>query len=87
MQEFYYHDKESLQAVLEGIAMKTNHAACQSYNYCKYCAEPQKFLRQSETPCADAFLRSGATCVYCTDSWYTGETKDFRKVVKYKANE
>ena len=85
MQEFYYHDKPSLQAILERLAIAANGAVCQSYNYCKYCAEPQTILRISNTPCADAYLRSCATTVYCTDSWYTGAAKDCRKFVTYKA--
>lgn len=85
MQEFYYHDKKSLQAVLEELAQQSNGAACQSYNYCKYCEEPQNILRKCTTPCADAFLRSGATYVYCPENKSSGVAKDFRRFVTYKA--
>lgn len=85
MQSFYYHDKNSLQDILESIAMKANGAQCQSYNYCKYCAEPKNILRKSTTPCADAYLRSGATHVYCPANVPVGEISRYSIFVNYKA--
>ena len=46
-----------LQADLEEKAVNKNGGECQSYPYCLFCEEPDKFFRKSETPCADAKIR------------------------------
>ena len=83
MQYFYYHDMESLQSVLEQIALKTNGGICESYNYCPYCKEPQCIVRTSSTPCAEAFLACGVDHVYSTYKDY-GPALSHRKIIKYK---
>jgi len=49
-------NKNELQYVLEKDACKKNGGMCESYNYCKFCAEPKRIFRKSDTPCADAYI-------------------------------
>jgi hypothetical protein len=63
---FYFHDKQSLQAVLERMARRSNGGVCESYNYCQHCEEPKCIIRKSNFPCADAFLASGLAYVRTT---------------------
>lgn len=50
-------DRAVLQAFLEDAHMAMNRGECQTYNICRYCAEPESACREAATPCADAFLR------------------------------
>ena len=87
MQIFFYRSLASLQAILERIARKSNGGTCETYNYCKYCKEPNCFNRKSETPCADAFLKSGIPYVFATCNWGSDGSKErARKYVLYGAN-
>lgn len=85
MQTFYYHDKDSLQSVLEQIALDTNDGVCESYNYCQFCTEPRCIIRKSKTPCADAFIASGVNYVRCINSVAVEGKENYRKLVKFKA--
>jgi|GEM_PF-3286104 len=49
-------NKEKLQKELEFAALNQNKGVCESYSYCKFCKEPKKTLRNSMTPCADAYI-------------------------------
>lgn len=49
-------DIENLQLILEKDACKKNGGMCESYNYCKFCKEPRKIFKSSNTPCADAYI-------------------------------
>lgn len=48
--------KEKVQHLLERQACKSNGGVCESYSYCKFCKEPKNFVRESSTPCADAYI-------------------------------
>ena len=48
--------KKQVQRLLEISARKRNGGICESYEYCKFCAEPTKIYRNSDTPCADAYF-------------------------------
>lgn len=50
------NSKKQIQKLLEKSACKRNGGICESYEYCKFCAEPTKIYRKSDTPCADAFF-------------------------------
>lgn len=49
--------KVKIQEELEKKAVLRNKGICTSYDYCDYCAEPEKIYRTSLTPCADAYLK------------------------------
>jgi hypothetical protein len=83
MQLHFYKDINSTQDVLEQIALKTNGGACEYYNYCKHCKEPKCFVRQSDTPCADAFLKSGTIYVHCIKYDAAERKESYRKFVLY----
>jgi hypothetical protein len=48
--------KIQIQKELEFAAVQQNTGICESYSYCRFCKEPKKVLRNSMTPCADAYL-------------------------------
>jgi len=48
-------EKEQVQKLLERSACSRNGGICQTYEYCKFCAEPETLFRNSETPCAEAY--------------------------------
>lgn len=48
-------EKKQVQRLLERSACSRNGGICESYEYCKFCAEPDTIFRNSETPCADAY--------------------------------
>lgn len=49
-------NKEKIQLLLEAEACKKNGGMCESYEYCKFCEQPKKINRTSNTPCADAYM-------------------------------
>ena len=49
-------DKTQVQSMLERSAIKRNGGMCETYSYCKFCKEPTVMCRESDTPCADAFV-------------------------------
>lgn len=49
-------NKEKLQAKLEKKALELNKGLCYSYNICKYCKAKGRFMLDSDTPCAEAFI-------------------------------
>lgn len=86
MQVFFYQNHEHLQSLLGDLATKQNGGICEYYNYCKYCKEPQSIVRQSKTPCADAFLACGEKYVYGTRYDSSDERKEnYKKFVLYGA--
>lgn len=49
-------NKNVIQELLEKDACKKNGGICESYEYCRFCKEPKKLYRTSNTPCADAYI-------------------------------
>lgn len=84
MYEFFYHDRASLQSLLEYLARNSNTGVCESYNYCEFCEQPREFCRRSETPCADAFLKGRLSYVKTVNSY---GKKSHQKFVTYKKKE
>lgn len=48
--------KEQIQKELEQKACCMNEGICGSYFYCRFCKQPKRLLKNSKTPCADAYL-------------------------------
>lgn len=50
-------EKEMLQLRLEREAIKKNKGQCATYDYCRYCDSVSMLIHNSDTPCADAYLK------------------------------